>query len=295
VTIFYPDGNGGRITLDGGGASCTCSGGEYTLPTASNTIKGGVKIGYGLAMNGDTLNVTLQTGGGSTSQASSYGKVIDILPDYSAELDIANADDWAAFNQAVYNAQTGWSGYVYVVLPKQFAANNYTIENVHNESDYSIIYPKSSLTGTEFADYGYELFLLDGNRYVLQIPAIAIKWQTNEPTTQLIINGERQTATATTSGGFYFVPGDGLAMNGDTLNVTLNPAINFKIGDGLAMDGDTLNVTLETGELPTMSETLKGGAKVGHGLIMTGEVLNVALGTTPSTLEGAMWIHDEGG
>lgn len=35
---------------------------EYTLPTASSSTKGGVKVGTGLSMNGDTLNVTLDSG-----------------------------------------------------------------------------------------------------------------------------------------------------------------------------------------------------------------------------------------
>ncbi|MBR1804850.1 MAG: hypothetical protein IJ774_00530 [Selenomonadaceae bacterium] len=35
----------------------------FELPTASTSTKGGVKIGNGLAMNGDTLNVTLSVGG----------------------------------------------------------------------------------------------------------------------------------------------------------------------------------------------------------------------------------------
>ena len=42
----------GKLATVGGGAS-------YTLPTASTTQKGGVVIGTGLSMAGDTLNVTL--------------------------------------------------------------------------------------------------------------------------------------------------------------------------------------------------------------------------------------------
>lgn len=34
---------------------------DYTLPTASDTLKGGIKIGNGLSMDGDTLNVTIQS------------------------------------------------------------------------------------------------------------------------------------------------------------------------------------------------------------------------------------------
>ena len=52
------------------------SGGSYTLPTASASVKGGVKIGSGLQMNGETLNAT---GGGSyelpIASASTLGGV----------------------------------------------------------------------------------------------------------------------------------------------------------------------------------------------------------------------------
>lgn len=53
------------------------SGGSYTLPTASATVKGGVKIGSGLQMNGETLSTT---GGGSSyelpiASASTLGGV----------------------------------------------------------------------------------------------------------------------------------------------------------------------------------------------------------------------------
>lgn len=43
------------------------AGGSYTLPTASATVKGGVRIGSGLQMNGEVLSATGGGGGGSTS------------------------------------------------------------------------------------------------------------------------------------------------------------------------------------------------------------------------------------
>lgn len=45
---------GAEISGGGGGSS-------YTLPTASETVKGGIKIGTGLSMEGDTLNNTNPT------------------------------------------------------------------------------------------------------------------------------------------------------------------------------------------------------------------------------------------
>ena len=44
-----PDASG-NVVVSGGGS-------DYSLPTASATVKGGVKVGDGLQMDGDTLNV----------------------------------------------------------------------------------------------------------------------------------------------------------------------------------------------------------------------------------------------
>lgn len=43
--------------------------------------------------------------------------------------------------------------------------------------------------------------------------------------------------------------------------------------------------------LPTMSESVKGGAKQGNSLVVVDDTLHVALGTTPLTLEGSMWLN----
>ena len=78
------------------------------------------------------------------------------------------------------------------------------------------------------------------------------------------------------------------------------PFGGINLGEGLAWDGNTLRVTLTGGsnctcqpyELPTASESVKGGIKIGHSLMMIGDTLNVALDTVPSTVEGFIWIHD---
>ena len=48
--------------LRGDGTWATVSSDEYSLPTANATQKGGVIIGGGLSMVGDTLNVTISGG-----------------------------------------------------------------------------------------------------------------------------------------------------------------------------------------------------------------------------------------
>ena len=51
---------GANITISGG--TISAAGFNYTLPTANATQKGGVKIGDGLAMDGETLSANVMTG-----------------------------------------------------------------------------------------------------------------------------------------------------------------------------------------------------------------------------------------
>lgn len=55
------DGDTLKVTISGG-SECTCQ--PYVLPTATESIKGGVKVGHSLMMNGEgdeVMNVALDT------------------------------------------------------------------------------------------------------------------------------------------------------------------------------------------------------------------------------------------
>lgn len=228
MILQYPDGNGGLRYLDFGG------GGEgYSLPTASESVKGGVKIGDGLVMDGDTLSVTLSSDS-DAQQMKSFGQIVTV-PTAATALpeDLTQLADWQVIN-AVSN------GYVFVVLPKTFATGNYRIAHLHNVDDYSLIYSKDDFVDSANATLGYEIVTLGTGIYALQIPAAAIHWRGSN--TQLVIHGERETADSSETS---FVPGYGLEMDGDTLNVTLQ----------------TSTVTEYT--LPTASANVKGGVKTG--------------------------------
>lgn len=60
---------------------------NYTLPTASASVKGGVKVGAGLTMNGDVLSAT----GGGTADAVAWANVIG-RPEASADIDADKND-----------------------------------------------------------------------------------------------------------------------------------------------------------------------------------------------------------
>lgn len=99
--------------------------------------------------------------------------------------------------------------------------------------------------------------------------------------------------------------GKGLTIVGDVLNVadtvgggyTLPAASSttlggIKIGNGLSIDTLGVVSAAENYTLTTASETLLGGVKIGEGLSMQGQFLTLTLGTTPLSIEGAMWLED---
>ncbi|MGL5328323.1 MAG: hypothetical protein ACRDD7_03570, partial [Peptostreptococcaceae bacterium] len=80
---------GTNITLDKVGNNVTINstatgGGDYMLPTASATVKGGVKVGSGLTMTGDVLSAT---GGGSVDLTKVS---TNIVPTTNSTLDIGS-------------------------------------------------------------------------------------------------------------------------------------------------------------------------------------------------------------
>lgn len=236
---------------------------NVSFPTASATQKGTIKIGHGLAMSGETLHVTLR--GGSGGLDNSYGKIVTI-PQVQETLpaDMSSLEDWQVINTATYNSQSEegyWEGDIFIVLPSPFLVGDYNITHIHNVGDYSVIPSQDDYVGTENTGRGYEITTINDSP-VLRIPAIDIKWQ-SAADTQLIIHGD-----------FSAHPEERL---------------DFIAGDGLYFDGIVLNAVPY--ELPTMSESIKGGAELGNTLVITDNKLNVALGTTPLTLEGSMWLH----
>ena len=108
------------------------------------------------------------------------------------------------------------------------------------------------------------------------------------------------TASASQLGGIKVGEGltitDGI-LSADDQSYTLPVASasqlgGVKVGTGLTITDGLLSARTTNYTLPTAGTTVKGGAKVGYGLQMSGEFLNVILSTTPSTVEGAMWMQD---
>lgn len=214
---------------------------QYTLPTASKTVKGGIKVGSGLGMNEDTLNVTLEPYTLPTASKTVKGGII-----VGSGLSIAGDK-------------------------LNVALETYTLPTASKTQKGGIA------VGTGLTMSGDTLNVVE--QYTL-------------PTAGVIVKGGVKV-------------GSGLTMDGETLNV-VEPEVyvlptasadtkgGIKVGSGLSMSGDTLKATYSY-TLPTASTTTKGGIKVGNGLKMNNGFLNVAnfiLGTKASTVEGAMWITD---
>ena len=82
---------------------------EYTLPTASSTTKGGIKVGSGLTMSSETLNhsnsITAKTAYGSTATTASAngGKIVVTDVKYDAQGHITGSTDRTiTLSQATY-------------------------------------------------------------------------------------------------------------------------------------------------------------------------------------------------
>lgn len=73
--------DGSVTTID---AAISGGGTPYTLPTASATVKGGVKIGNNLSMDGDTLNAS----GGGTIDTDNMKYIVGRVGDYEYYADL---------------------------------------------------------------------------------------------------------------------------------------------------------------------------------------------------------------
>ena len=80
----YRKKDGSLTTID----AAIQAGGEYTLPTASDTTKGGVKVGSGLTMTGEVLSADAQVPAHTSEEA---GKVLKVASDGTLEWDTGGA------------------------------------------------------------------------------------------------------------------------------------------------------------------------------------------------------------
>lgn len=114
-TVWTEDANAKRQTPSAGGG-----GSAYTLPTASASTKGGVKIGSGLTMTGEVLSVT---GGGSSGGAEKF--VVTLTQDndtWTADKTIVEIAE--AYDGNVVVASVPTEAGISAEIPCTFATND---------------------------------------------------------------------------------------------------------------------------------------------------------------------------
>ena len=249
----------------------------YTLPTASKTLKGGVKVGDGLAMTGDTLNVTLEPYELPVASASSLGgvKVGDGLSMAGDTLNVT----LEPYELPVASASSLGGIKVGGGLSMAGDTLNCTVEGG---------YFRSAMADLQAGNYQVNL---DGTTVTEICPQINAAFRNSwgrDPREGDIVNiyppgGSGAVIYA------YYTAGTWHLLGNSNLDSVPWPLINplLSVKDRVKLDG------LENYELPTASATVKGGVKVGERLKMTGDTLSAemfTLGTTPLTVEGAMWL-----
>ena len=292
--------------------------GDYllvTLPTASTSVKGCVKVGGGLSMSGDTLNVTLENYTLPTASTTEKGGVV-IGTGLSMAGDTLNCTVSSGTLDLVTQTDNGLMR----------ATDKVKLDGIANGAQANVI-ENISIDGTPQLITANKTAQLDLSAYIKKTEiasGVRMKGSVNSFTDLPATAEVGDLYNVKTAGG---VDGDGTPIEaGDNVvytdkgtwdvmagfidlsdyakltdltgamsaiyslsstvknfhNYTLPTASatekgGVMIGNGLSMAGDTLNVTVESYTLPTASTTEKGGVIIGAGLSMAGDTLNVTL------------------
>ena len=252
---------------------------NYTLPAASESIKGGVKVGTGLVMDGDTLNVSIETGSEPFFPKNEF--VYATVLNYSDRTWSPDNLDGTYSPEKIFREQTGRPSELGDIVQWM---------DTGNQGGYAY------RTATQWVNMDYTLNPTQGVYWANMCPFLTVEDRNkldNLDTGASAPAYTLPTASSTVKGGVMI--GSGLGMSGETLNVTLQTATTSANGLMSAADKTKLN-DLERYTLPTAGSTIKGGVKIGAGLEMDGDTLNCTVGssfllnTVSSTVEGFMWI-----
>ena len=267
---------GGGLSMSGDTLNCTID--AYTLPTASTTEKGGVKVGEGLSMDGETLNCTISSG------------TLDLVT--HTQNGLMRATDKVKLDGIDDGAQVNAIERIFVNGTEQ------PITRKSVDLDLSPFVKKTEIASG--------VRMKGSLNYFSDLPATA---EVGDMYNIKNAGGVDSDGTPIEAGdnvvftdkGTWDVMAGLIDLSGyarltdiaGLSNYTLPTASatekgGVMIGAGLSMAGDTLNVTVESYTLPTASTTEKGGVMIGAGLSMAGETLNCTVkGETYSEFTGA--------
>lgn len=257
----------------------------YTLPTASSSVKGGIKVGTGLTMSSETLNhsnsITAKTAYGSTSTtASANGGSITVTDiKYDAQGHITGSTDRTiTLSQTTYTL-TGLMGSAAKGSETQPV---YWNGSAWTNTTYTL--GKSVPADAKFTDTVYTL-----------------------PTASSTLGGVKTTSTVSATTGLTACPIiDGVVYYKDTNNTytlaglvgstAIGTATNPIYWDGTKFVKTTYTLgksvpadakfTDTVYTLPTASSSTLGGIKLGTGLTATADgTVNVSVGGATITLK----------
>ena len=258
---------------------------QYTLPTASSSVKGGIKVGTGLTMSSETLNhsnsVTAKTAYGSTSTtASANGGSITVTDiKYDAQGHITGSTD-----RTITLSQTTYTLAGLMGSAAKGSATQPVYWNGSAWTNTTYTLGKSVPADAKFTDTVYTL-----------------------PTASSTLGGVKTTSTVSATTGLTACPIiDGVVYYKDTNNTytlaglvgstTIGTATNPIYWDGTKFVKTTYTLgksvpadakfTDTVYTLPTASSSVLGGIKLGTGLTAAADgTVNVSVGGATITLK----------
>ena len=257
----------------------------YTLPTASSTVKGGIKVGTGLTMSSETLNhsnsITAKTAYGSTATTASAngGKIVVTDVKYDAQGHITGSTD-----RTITLSQTTYTLAGLMGSTAKGSATQPVYWNGTAWTNTTHTLGKSVPADAKFTDTVYSL-----------------------PTASSTLGGVKTTSTVSATTGLTACPIiDGVVYYKDTNNTYTLAGLMGSTAKGSATQPVYWNGTAWTNTthtlgasvpanakftdtvytLPTASSSVLGGIKLGTGLTAASDgTVNVSVGGATITLK----------
>lgn len=272
----------GLTVAEDGTISATAA---YTLPTASSSVKGGIKVGTGLTMSSETLNhsnsITAKTAYGSTSTtASANGGSITVTDiKYDAQGHITGSTD-----RTITLSQTTYTLAGLMGSAAKGSATQPVYWNGSAWTNTTYTLGKSVPADAKFTDTVYTL-----------------------PTASNTLGGVKTTSTVSTTTGltacpiidgvvYYKDTNDTYTLSGLVGSTAIGTATNPIYWDGTKFVKTTYTLgksvpadakfTDTVYTLPTASSSVLGGIKLGTGLTAASDgTVNVSVGGATITLK----------
>lgn len=235
---------------------------DYTLPTASKSTKGGIKIGNGLGMNGDTLNVTLATNSYTMPTASATTKGgIKIGKGLSMNGETLNAV--ATSNYSLPTASSTTKGGVKIGTGLSMDG-----DTLHADAtEYTLPTASGSTKGGVKVGSGLSM---DGETLKANFTGYTLP-----------------TASQTTKGGVKI--GAGLSMAGDTLKVTLESGEKYSVFGGASATANGASGLVPSPKAGDNTKFLRGDGQWAVANNITVFSAEVTVPPSPQEFDGALW------